>query len=195
MKTMSIDEYLENCGENALVPYNAAASILGINIDTMKRQAKSGKFEILNIKYEDPTTGITKKSRGVSSGSVTRVITDNNNSCDLVREILHEIAAKGETIFYGELLEQVGKTSKSPPDRAWIGGTLDLISRSELEDPQGHACEEFLLSALVVNKKTGKPSQPFFSLAMDVGLLGDDEDEELFWEEQVELIHQCFEQL
>jgi len=82
---------------------------------------------------------------------------------EALRDRLVDIAARGETISYDELRDQLG-----------LAGDLVPLLRalSEAEDDAGRG----LLTAVVVRADTGRPGQGWFRLAAQRGRDVDDPD-------------------
>ena len=117
--------------------------------------------------------------------------------CDSpIEEILRWIlvtAALGEMIYYSELIDGVsfdGSWSRTGEPftvdaRKWTVRYLQVVcvALAQISDSilDRHG---ILISALVVNKQTDEPGAGFFRAAEAAGLLDDDEDRELVWEDQ-----------
>ncbi len=79
-----------------------------------------------------------------------------------VRGILIEVAKASKTILYSELVNKI-KTIQLEPDSYALANMLGEISSSEDNAGRG------MLSAVVVNKETGRPGPGFFDLAKGRG--------------------------
>jgi hypothetical protein len=94
-------------------------------------------------------------------------------------DVMVAAAKKGEPITYGELVDQVD-TIKYEPFSQDLDEQLDDISRREDKAGRG------MLSAVVVNKKTGMPGDGFFALAEELGREFD--NREAFFEQECDRV-------
>lgn len=93
-------------------------------------------------------------------------------------EVLIETAKREETIYYGELMEEIGT------GRGYIGPVLGGVSRMELK--QGRPP----LSALVLRKATDRPGDGFCeNLLADFGRWEPGDDREATWQREVRRVY------
>lgn len=119
----------------------------------------------------------------------------------IMRRRLLAAAAKGKTISYSRLAGGIKFDASWSPsgtpfeidvahwssrDIRIVAVVLNAITES-LRERHG-----FLISALVVSKKTGKPSEGFFRVATKAEMLDDNEDRDWFWERQLETIYEHY---
>ncbi|WP_207592875.1 hypothetical protein [Halomontanus rarus] len=94
-------------------------------------------------------------------------------------DVLIEKAKREETIYYGELMDEIGT------GRGYIGSVLGGVSRLELK--QGRPA----LSALVLQKATDHPGDGFCeNLLADFGLWEPGEDRDAAWEREVQRVYE-----
>lgn len=93
-------------------------------------------------------------------------------------EVLIEKAKQEETIYYGELMDEIGT------GRGYIGAVLGGVSRLELKQDRPP------LSALVLQKATDHPGDGFCeNLLADFGRWEPGEDREATWEREVQRVY------
>ena len=97
---------------------------------------------------------------------------------DVLYDILIGVARQRGRITYGRLGNEFGV---APPFRTLIHA-LDRVSRA------AHAAGRPMLSAVVVNRETGRPGSGFYLLAWDLGKTVSDEVD--FWESEREKVYE-----
>ena len=90
----------------------------------------------------------------------------------LARRRLIDLARERRTVYYGEIMKEFGGSGH-------IGKVLDEVNRQE------HASGHPMLSALVIQKGTGRPSNGFWSLVAE---LHPNTGRPGFWEAECERI-------
>ena len=91
---------------------------------------------------------------------------------------LVERAKQRETIYYGELMDEIGT------DRGYIGAVVGGVSRYELR--QGRPA----LSALVLRKNADRPSSGFYeNLLADFDRWSPGDDREATWQRELQLVY------
>ena len=101
----------------------------------------------------------------------------------ILREALTDAAAGDRTVTYQEVGNLIGFSMANDGERYRLAHLLGEISR--LEDEHGRP----LLSAVVVQKETGRPGTGFFELARERGRTVVDEDEYFVQELQAVYAH------
>ena len=96
---------------------------------------------------------------------------------ELVHKRLKQVARSGQIIHYADLAPVAGLNMASKDDRAELGRILGEISTRE--HAEGHP----MLSVVVVQAGTGRPSRGFFDLARQLGLHQGKDDFSFFVEE------------
>ena len=105
----------------------------------------------------------------------------------IVRNILEEHAMRRiAPVFYTQVMEPIGLSTKVPSDRALIGKILGRISEESSSD------RGVLLSVLVHKKTIGttRPSRGFFDLATSLNYKYDNQD--IFVEEQTKCVFNAY---
>lgn len=179
MQFKSVAAYLEALGKGpslAMIPLGMVAEWKGISRSAVSEQIKSGRLEGIVVKGGDKTW------RGVSPHTLfaqdqARASHQRDRRL-LVLAAIAEAAAAGRLLTYGEVMRPAAMAPSNPRHRAEIGAILSDLSRDSLGG-QG-----FLISALVVQKTSGRPNALFFTLARELGCLGEDQDETAFWRDQ-----------
>ena len=100
-----------------------------------------------------------------------------------IYEKIKRVAKKGEYVNYGDIAPLVGLDMEMPGDRIRIGAILDCINRVE------HRAGRPLLSAVVILKDENKPGMGFFDLAKELRRQSSNEDDLLFWIEELIRVH------
>ncbi len=95
-------------------------------------------------------------------------------------EIVKGVAKLKGTITYGDLAQKLTTIKLQPHDYA-MHVMLGEISGEEDKNGRG------MLSAVVVNKETGKPGKGFFQYASE--LRRDVRDEETFWIQEISQVY------
>lgn len=166
------------------VPYPVAGAALGVEATTVRAYVRSGQLEPLNLHSADP------KGRwpGVSARSVLEEVERRDAQVnDLVGPVLKALLKlKGEAIEYAKLMPQFGLSAQNPHHRLLIAKVLGEVSK------RTHETHKVLLTAAVVRKDTGQPSEPFFWLAMELGYLDEDGDYAAFWKRHMTKIRKLF---
>jgi hypothetical protein len=181
------EEYVElgwiddRAAKDVMVPVAVAADVLGYETVTVRAHIRQGKLNEVAILCAGHTV------KGISLASVRSALADRASRIKAVKEAVSQIVwhTGGNLIEYADLMDSVGLSSRNPHDRRLIGAALDSLSTDSLSD------EGFLISALVVLKATKRPSEGFFKLAREKGLL-DGSDEEADWQAQMRLIRRWF---
>ena len=143
----------------ATVPFQLVADALGVSRSAVDGQVRSGKLSTITI----------GKTRYITLRSIKRQIDDWEAEVAKVKAFLQTAARNGiAKLTYEPVMGAVGRKTSTPNDRTVIGRILGQISRE--------TCREhgFLLSAMVVQKQTGEPSDGFYDLAGDIDPSSDD---------------------
>jgi hypothetical protein len=137
----------------ATVPFQLVADALEVTRSAVDGQVRAGKLETITI----------GKTRYIALRSIKRQFDDWEAEVATVKSFLEAAARKGTLkLTYEPVMGAVGRKTSTPNDRAVIGRILGQISR-ETRKEYG-----FLLSAMVVQKQTGEPSEAFYGLAGDI---------------------------
>ncbi|SNZ09882.1 hypothetical protein SAMN06265182_1645 [Persephonella hydrogeniphila] len=108
---------------------------------------------------------------------------------EIIEKILIEKAKKKETISYRELAEEINRLSeKKIPTGRFLGVTLSRHLHK--------ICEKYyregkgMLGSIVVNKKSGIPSDGFFRFAQELYSidLKTDEEKRKFWQNEIKKV-------
>lgn len=176
MHYKSIEAYIAAIRKDpgqTMIPLGLVAELKGISRSAVSEQIRSGRLEGGSVK------GKHKTWRGVSPRALfdqARQLEDHAN--DRRRKVITALslaAASGRTVPYGEIMTPAGMCSSNPRHRAEIGALLSELSM------ESHKRHGFLLSAVVVQKTTGRPNALFFRLAEEIGLLSPQDDRMAFW--------------
>lgn len=137
----------------ATVPFQLVADALGVTRSAVDGQVRAGKLSTITI----------GKTRYITLKSIKRQIDDWEGEVATVKSFLEAAARKGTLkLTYESVMGAVGRKTSTPNDRTVIGRILGQISRETLRG------DRFLLSAMVVQKQTGEPSEAFYGLAEDI---------------------------
>ena len=160
---------------NILVPISIAAAALGIEQTTVRSHIRQGKLNEVVVDCD----GLLVK--GVSLGSIQETLTERETKVqNLADEVEPLIWHRGAVpIEYGELMSMVGMSSNNPHHRDMIGRALGRLSEQSKES------HDFLISALVVLKGSGRPNDIFFTLAEELGQKKRSMSNERFWNEEI----------
>ena len=101
----------------------------------------------------------------------------------IIYEKIREVARDGIYVNYGDIAPLIGLDMEMPEDRDRIGAILDCINRIE------HKKGRPLLSAVVILKDANMPGAGFFKLAKCLGLQSQDEDNLMFWINELRRVH------
>lgn len=179
MQFKSVTAYLEALGKDpslAMIPLGMVAEWKGISRSAVSEQIKSGRLEGIVVH------GGGKTWRGVSPHTLSlQAQARESHRHDrrlLVLAAIAEAAAAGRVLTYGEVMAPAGMAPSNPRHRAEIGAILSDLSRDSL------GSQGFLVSALVVQKTSGRPNGLFFTLARELGCLEKDGNEVAFWRDQ-----------
>lgn len=143
----------------ATVPFQLVADALGVSRSAVDGQVRSGKLSTITI----------GKTRYITLRSIKRQIDDWEAEVAAVKAFLEAAARKGTMkLTYDPVMGAVGRKTSTPNDRTVIGRILGQISRETYRQ------NDFLLSAMVVQKQTGEPSDGFYDLAADIDPSTDD---------------------
>ena len=96
------------------------------------------------------------------------------------RAILEEVAERNETIFFDDLCDELEVSSEEKELR--LRKILGSLSAEERK-------ERGMVSVVVVYRKTGLPSDGFFNLANEWGLMGSEESKENFFGRELNRVH------
>lgn len=148
-----------------LLPTAFAGHILGLTKSGVLRkvEAKSARLKLISFTAGDGTVwnGITAESL---AEEVQYMKNHVPNTARLVLKQLHTLAKAGATANYGDFMAAIDLSWQNPNHRKLVGYLLGLVSERVGREHQ------LVLSVLVVNKLSQKPSDAFFQLAKDVGL-------------------------
>lgn len=137
----------------ATVPFQLVADALGVTRAAVDGQVRAGKLSTITI----------GKTRYITLRSIKRQIDDWESEVATVKAFLEAAARKGTSkLTYDPVMGAVGRKTSTPNDRLVIGRILGQISRETYRE------HGFLLSAMVVQKQTGEPSDAFYDLAGDI---------------------------
>ncbi|WP_143105841.1 hypothetical protein [Brevundimonas viscosa] len=183
----SAEEYVElgrfdeRAAKSILVPISIAADALGYEQTTVRAHVRQGKLAEIVVACGD------HKVKGVTLASIREALEARSARIDDLKEPLRDIIWHNgpHSIEYKKVMEGVGLSSSNPHDRRLIGAALDGLSKESFER------EGFLISALVVLKSSGRPSEGFYKLARSLGL-GGGKDDEAIWQAQMRLIRRWF---
>jgi len=106
-----------------------------------------------------------------------------------IYEAVMQAAHERRITYYGVIAPLAGLDMRREWDRAEIGRILGAISRQEHNEGRP------LLSAVVVHKPDQQsdeslgPGRGFFTLARELRLMAPDEDEDDFWQRELQRVH------
>ena len=176
----------------SMVPLGVAQAVLACTRSAIIEKIKVGHLHGVLISVED------KNYRGVTLASLLRVIDtpraeklSDDDARRIVKDTLIRIAKDRNirpVIIYSKIMEPVGMTWRNPQHRGRIGQLLGELSESSYRATSVNGHKGFLISAMVVQKGTGRPNAQFFCLARELGALGESEDEDDFWRGQLSAI-------
>lgn len=167
-----------------MIPLGMVAEWKGISRSAVSEQIKSGKLEGLEVKGQHKTwrgvcpDALFAQEQAAENGARERRLQ--------VLRTLSQAAAAGHQLSYGDVMAPAGLSSRNPRHRAEIGTVLSVLSRDSLSH------HGFLISAIVVQKTTGRPNALFFTLARQLGCLGEHDDETTFWQHQKDRVFAAF---
>ena len=175
----SVTAYLEALNKDpalAMIPLGMVAEWKGISRSAVSEQIKSGRLEGIVVR------GDNKTWRGVSPHTLFAQAEERDSHQRerrmRVLAAIAQAAAEGCLLTYGEVMAPAGMVPSNPRHRAEIGTILSDLSRDSL------GSQGFLISALVVQKTSGRPNGLFYTLARELGCLEEDGDETAFWRDQ-----------
>jgi len=102
---------------------------------------------------------------------------------------IQKVAGNREVVYYSDIAPLADLDMSLDRDREEIGRLLGGISRHEHEEGRP------LLSAVVVHKPDQQsdeslgPGRGFFTLARELRLMAPDEDEDDFWQRELQRVH------
>ncbi|MFA4937827.1 hypothetical protein [Brevundimonas sp.] len=171
----------DRSAKHVLVPVAVAAKSLGYEQPTIRAHVRQGKLTEIIIDCDG------HKVKGIALASIREALRAREARIADLKEPIRDVIwhTGSETVEYGKLMAAVGLSSNNPHDRRLIGSALDGLSRDSLK------CEGFLISALVVLKSTGRPSDGFYKLARINGL-GQNQSDDVIWHNQMRLIRCWF---
>ncbi|MDZ7907909.1 MAG: hypothetical protein U5N10_06715 [Gemmobacter sp.] len=146
----------------AIIPATLAAEALGETANAFTKRLKSGDL---------PTIKIGERTY-LSADYVADEIKKKLRQSADIREHVERVARRGGKIFYGELMDLVGMSWKSPPDRKRIGHLLGELSRDTFKQ------QRIFLSS-IVHRKAAEPTGPgpgYFDLITGLADEHDDVD-------------------
>ena len=97
----------------------------------------------------------------------------------IIHEKIRDVARNGIYVNYGDIAPLIGLDPHSPK----LFAILDCINRIE------HKKGRPLLSAVVILKDANMPGAGFFKLAKCLGLQSQDEDNLMFWINELRRVH------
>lgn len=187
MHYKSVEAYVEALRTDpavTMIPLGLVAELKGISRSAVSEQIRSGRLEGISVK------GSRKTWRGVTAKALSAQ-TERQEQSDRTRrhhvvKALSRAAAQGCPVTYGEIMAPAGMTPSNPRHRAEIGALLSELSRESL-DRHG-----FLISAIVVQKTSGRPNTLFFKLAEELGRLEPGADRAAFWRAECDRVFAGF---
>lgn len=140
---------LESDGEYAIIPVQMAADVLNVGRSAVTHRVRSGSLEAIQI----------GSTRYIVAASLSNLLSEHRAEVETVKGFLVEIARCGAATTYAPVMGKIDRSTTVPNDRSVIGRILGEISESSFDE------HGFLLSALVMKGKLGRPSDAFFGLA------------------------------
>ncbi len=131
-------------GESAdISPLPLAAEALGESQDALRKKLKKGTIPqiVIGDTIHLPVSYVTEELRR------------HRRALETLKVALEKVARDQKTIFYGELMEMIGMSWQSPPDRSRIGVLL-----GEILDWSYDTHGIFLTS--IVHRKSAAPTHP-----------------------------------
>lgn len=166
------------------VPYPVAAAALGVEQTTVRAYVRSGQLDpfVLTSAESD------ERWPCVSARSLLQDVEQRDRQInDLVEPVLAALVKlKGDTIEYAKLMPQFGLSAQNPHHRLLIAKVLGEVSY------RTHKSHGVLLTAVVVRKGEGIPSEPFFWLAEELNYLKPGGDLQSFWNRHIAKIRTLF---
>lgn len=167
-----------------MIPLGMVAEWKGISRSAVAEQVKGGKLGGIVVKGHRKTwRGVTPKALLAQEQAQEDSLKERRLA---VLRTLSAAAAAGRLLTYGEVMAPAGLAPSNPRHRAEIGTLLSDLSRNSL-DRHG-----MLVSAIVVQKTSGRPNALFFTLARDLGCLAADADAGAFWRDQCDRVFAAF---
>lgn len=142
-------KFLENDADYAIIPFQMAAEALGVSRGATAYRVRSGSLKAVQI----------GSARYIFAASLSNLVSQRRAEVETVKSFLVDIASCGAATTYAPVMGKVDRVTTVPNDRAEIGKILCKISEESFEE------HGFLLSALVMKGKLGRPSDAFFNLA------------------------------
>lgn len=187
MHYKSVEAYIEALKTDpglTMIPLGLVAELKGISRSAVSEQIKSGRLEGISVKGRRKTwRGVTPKALFAQTERQEQGARDRRHH---VVKALSRAAAEGRTATYGEIMEPAGMAPSNPRHRAEIGVLLSELSRESLER------HDVLISAIVVQKTTGRPNTLFFTLAEELGRLAPGADRAAFWQAECGKVYAAF---
>lgn len=125
----------------AFLPAKLAAESLNTSPSAISKQLKAGKIPSITI----------GDRQYVAASYVREAAREYRDLVDLVYFRLEDVAERGEKIFYGELMEGIGLTWRSPPNRLKIAHILASVSRKSYD-------RDGILLSSIVHRKSAEPT-------------------------------------
>lgn len=156
-------------GTDAFIPVPMAANVLGVEPTTVRAYLRSGLLAAMKIDAEDDEWS------GVSARSLIREVDARRlKIMALVDPMMRDLVQLGgQRVDYSTFMSRHGLSSRNPNHRLLTAQALGEVSTASWD-------HEVLLTAQVVRRDNQLPSQPFFDLAVDLGAMAEDDDQEVF---------------
>ncbi len=108
---------------------------------------------------------------------------------EIIEKILIDKVRKGETISYRKLAEEVNKTAGQNIFTGRFFG-VQLSKHLHIVCEKYHKKGKGMLGSIVINKKTGMPSEGFFKFAQKLYNieLRTDEEKKKFWQNEIKKV-------
>lgn len=148
-------EYLEALdadADYAILPIQMAADVLSVGRSAIVHRVRMGNLEAIEI----------CNTRYILAASLSNVLSMHRSEVETIKRFLVEIARCQRATTYAPVMGKIDRSSTVPNDRSVIGKILGEISRDSFSQ------HGFLLSALVMKGKLGRPSDAFFELALEL---------------------------
>ncbi|UYM16316.1 hypothetical protein [Endozoicomonas euniceicola] len=173
------------------VPYPIAAEILQVSVTTIRKMIEGGSLKAQIICSE-----LTGKSwKGVLWRSIKNELikSDNRENEELIMindidKMLEETGRLKTTITYSEIMHPLNLDHSLSNDRYKLGCSLLVLAKESLNDPE----RGFMITALAVLKKTGKPNDKFFEIAQMLDAMKPNESREDFFKRQIKSIYDFY---
>lgn len=168
---------LEKDAAYSIIPVQMVADILAVGRSAVTHRVRNGSLEAIQI----------GSTRYILAASLSNLLDEHQTEVKAVKGFLIEIAQCGASTTYAPVMGKINRSTTVPHDRLVIGKILGQISEESFEE------HGFLLSAMVMKGKLGRPSDAFFGLAEQIDArYGKAASNEAYLKDQLKRIHKHY---